>query len=174
MKYTITHRCGHEQTHQIYGSNSKGQRDRKEEWLASKDCTPCWQAEQDKARAERQKAYAAENAAAAEANKSLPALQGSPKQIAWAETIRKTALEKMREIAQKCRPEDAPTEAARQACHKLTDLIEQAENNTSAAWWIETVHEYFRFSERTVRGVSQQLSKVISNPKMAEKWGGAS
>lgn len=174
MKYTITHRCGHEQAHQIYGSNSRGQRDRKEEWLETRDCTACWQAEQEKARAERQKAYAAESAAAAEANKSLPALEGSLKQIAWAESIRKTALDKMREIAIKCPPEDAPNDASRQACHKLKALIEQAEHNTSAKWWIEIVHGYFRFTELNVRSVGRRISKIISDSEIAEKWEGAS
>lgn len=29
-----------------------------------------------------------------------------------------------------------------------------------------------QISERTVRGVSQQISKIILDPKMAEKWEG--
>lgn len=38
-RYTITHRCGHEQTHQLYGKHSD--RDRKLDWLATQDCSDC-------------------------------------------------------------------------------------------------------------------------------------
>lgn len=83
-KYQITHSCGHDQTHQIYGTNVNGERERKAGWLAGSPCTDCWKKGQDEQ-------LAAEAKAAAEANADLPGLTGSEKQIAWAETIRAKA-----------------------------------------------------------------------------------
>lgn len=44
-KETITHSCGHEQVHQLYGKHSD--RDRKAEWLSRQLCTDCWRQEKD-------------------------------------------------------------------------------------------------------------------------------
>lgn len=79
-KYEITHTCGHGETVQIYGTNTHGERERSAEWQASRLCRDCYRAQQT--------AQAAADAAA----QSLPALQGSEKQIAWALTIRAKAL----------------------------------------------------------------------------------
>lgn len=82
-KYQITHACGHVVEHQIFGSNSKGQRDNKREWLAGQVCTECYKAEQAAKHAESNAQSAAANKAA-----NLPELSGSVKQVAWAESIR--------------------------------------------------------------------------------------
>lgn len=81
--YTIDHACGHQERHQIYGTNSHGERENRAEWLATTLCEECYAAQRI---ADREAA----NAAAAASNKAaaLPSLAGSPKQIAWAETIR--------------------------------------------------------------------------------------
>lgn len=86
-QYTVTHTCGHNHTHQIYGTNSRGQRDNRREWLATQPCPKC-------AKAAREAENAAKNAEAAEANKAanLPTLTGTLKQIAWAESIRAEKL----------------------------------------------------------------------------------
>jgi hypothetical protein len=47
-KYTITHSCGHSQTHELFGKTSD--RERKIEWLKTTECADCWKAQQ---RAER-------------------------------------------------------------------------------------------------------------------------
>ena len=74
MKYEITHICGHNQDHQMYGAEAE--RKSKLAWLAEQACANCRQS------------------AAAETN-NLPALNGSDKQVAWAMTIRQAATELM-------------------------------------------------------------------------------
>jgi len=109
----ITHCCGHVVRHQIYGKVSE--RENKASWLAEKPCTECWKAEQEAKRAE-------ENARALGQAKilELPELTGTPKQVAWATTIRAKALEGLeKELA---KPNLAPQIVA----------VE-----TSAKWWIE-------------------------------------
>lgn len=82
--------CGHEEIHQIYGKTSE--RDGKAEWLSKSLCRECWAVEQARKRE-------AESRSAAAANESdgLPALVGSPKQIAWAESIRAKKIAEGRE-----------------------------------------------------------------------------
>ena len=77
MKYEITHICGHNQEHQMYGAEAE--RKSKLAWLAGQPCANC-----------RQSA-----ASAAAENSNLPALSGSDKQVAWAVTIRQAAIDLM-------------------------------------------------------------------------------
>jgi len=73
MRYELTHTCGHVAEFQLFGSRTE--RERKVEWLESQPCRQC--------------KLIADGARAAQANEadSLPALVGSPKQIAWAEQV---------------------------------------------------------------------------------------
>lgn len=77
MKYEVTHSCGHTKVHDIIGKRDK------REWrigrLESEICVDCLAEE-----------HAKENARNAQKNAEagLPELTGTPKQIAWAETIR--------------------------------------------------------------------------------------
>lgn len=80
-KYYITHSCGHEHEYSLFGRHSE--RDRKIEWLEGQDCPAC-----------RRKAEE-EAAKAATEGMELAQLIGSPKQIAWAETIRGNAIDNM-------------------------------------------------------------------------------
>ena len=130
-KYTIKHICGHTQVHQIYGTNSHGERDRKQAWLATCLCDDCYKAQQQ---AERD----AKNAESAKANTEahLPTLTGTPKQIAWAETIRAEKIKKLNEIL-------ASIEALK-AKRALSEIEEKVQafaiaykNEDSAARWID-------------------------------------
>lgn len=78
---TVEHCCGHQVDHQLYGN--RAWRARQAERLAQELCPDCKQAERDK-----------ENRKAAEANveAGYPPLEGTEKQIAWAETIRHDML----------------------------------------------------------------------------------
>jgi len=80
----ITHSCGHTAVHNLFGPGAE--RTRKADWLKTTLCSDCYQAEQAIVQQQR-------HAAAVEANTEagLPALEGTPKQIAWAETIRAKA-----------------------------------------------------------------------------------
>lgn len=83
-KYTITHSCGHDQVHDLFGKSEE--RDRKESWLGGTLCAVCYHAKKETDRA-------AANATAAEEARSigLAPLAGSEKQVAWAESIRVAA-----------------------------------------------------------------------------------
>lgn len=82
MEHGIKHSCGHEQTHMLYGIFA-ADIDRQAARLARQKCKPCYLAG---------KRMAEEVQAAADipiiAELVLASLQGSPKQIAWAEGIR--------------------------------------------------------------------------------------
>ena len=73
-KYTITYKCGHEGTVNLYGPYDE--RDRKIAWLETQDCPHC------------QKARLKAKVDSITEEKSLPELSGSEKQIAWAKEIR--------------------------------------------------------------------------------------
>lgn len=134
-KYTVDHTCGHTETHQLIGPHKE--RDRKLNWLGTTLCSSCYRAEQDR---KREKA----NAKASEANKSngLPDLEGSDKQIAWAESIRLRVCELIRKSEVHVREEIAECEYSDQICLEITDaltlLTDEIVQQTSAKWWIET------------------------------------
>jgi hypothetical protein len=130
-KYDVTYSCGHTDIIQLYGST----KDR--EWrLACEEeklCPDCWKA---KLEADRQK----KNEEAAEVNKAtgLPPLEGSEKQVPWAETIRRDILDipnRKTDIWDRpwedwCEKFKLPPEDA----GKGLDLIKK---HTSASWWID-------------------------------------
>lgn len=74
-KYSVTFSCGHEETVELYGKTVD--RERKIEWMENHGlCSECYKAkmrEQEEAR---------------KVGRNLPDLEGTPKQIAWAEKIR--------------------------------------------------------------------------------------
>jgi len=79
-KYNVTYSCGHTETIQLYGNIED--RERKIKWLSENGlCPDCYK-----------KQKAAERAVAIEFIKTecgiLPTLEGSEKQVAWAEDIR--------------------------------------------------------------------------------------
>lgn len=82
-KYTITHTCGHDHEYQLYGKHTE--RDRKIAWLEGQDCPACKRAAEEEA------------AKAATEGMELPELEGSVKQVAWANTIRAQFIEEARE-----------------------------------------------------------------------------
>ncbi|WP_070017076.1 hypothetical protein [Streptomyces nanshensis] len=84
----ITFACGHIKTVQLSGPAR--QRESRARWLAESECLTCRNAQQDRERAEASERNAAANRAA-----GLPELEGSPKQVAWAETIRAEMLDEM-------------------------------------------------------------------------------
>ena len=133
-QYQITHSCGHTKTHQIFGTNSKGQRDNKRAWLATTLCEDCYKAEQNAK-------HAAENAAAAKANKAaaLPELTGTPKQIAWAESIRAAKIAELDGIMKP----DAANGEYPEIYAQCMDIINAVKNQTSASYWIDNRTKVF-------------------------------
>lgn len=119
MQYTITHTCGHREVVQIYGTNSHGERERKADWMASKPCRECERA------AETASAKTQTEAA------GLPALTGSPKQVAWAESIRAKAMMRLSDGLSHA----SGTEQERQAAYAA--LHTAVAKHTDARWWID-------------------------------------
>jgi len=126
-KYTITMSCGHDETHQIYGPGKD--RQRKADYLASRVCSECYRTKQA---AERE---AANTSAAATAKaEKRPDLEGSERQVAWAESIRQMVWDQL-DRAEMMVIERAP--AGDPAAAKITDAIEDIRNRAAASWWIE-------------------------------------
>lgn len=116
--------CGHSHQVQLYGPNAG--RESKAAWLEGRECPECYSA---RTAAER----AAATEAAKAANADLPALIGSPKQIAWAETIRAEKVAQLRFLAERlaAAPADAPgMDVARK-------IIAERLGRTEAKWWID-------------------------------------
>ena len=84
-QYGITRSCGHRETVRVGGPT------RQRPYLLAREeerlCYACWQE-----RAEKQRAAETAAAAAVAAAQGLPALTGSPKQVAWAESLRREKL----------------------------------------------------------------------------------
>lgn len=156
-KYSVTYSCGHIATKQLYGPTKD-----REAYIAyaraSRLCPDCYRAAQEEL-------HAAENQASAAANArdGLPALHGSPKQVAWAETIRRQALDaagnQVRVLT--ARPGAAehlgitPAEAEMHvavANARAEDARRELEHQASASWWIDhqdCLHSYVSTAQRT-------------------------
>lgn len=77
-KYDVTYTCGHTETVELFGKTSE--RERKIEWMEGNClCPSCYKEKQQ----EEAKAF------------DLPALTGTPRQVAWAETLRNGVFEKL-------------------------------------------------------------------------------
>lgn len=125
---TLTYACGHTTREQLYGPMA--QRERTIERAVERLCPDCYRA---KIEADR----AAESAAAAAAAQAegLPALTGTPKQVAWAEAIRAKQAPALRELAEKLA--NAPAGANAEAVRLGQDIVAAALACTSAHDWIE-------------------------------------
>lgn len=118
-QYTVSHACGHTQTHQLYGKTVD--RQSRAEWLATQDCTECYRA--------------AKLAAATKNTAHLPALTGSEKQIAWATTIRAEKVAELDDLAAKCEALSDTVPAAQ--ADAIRNAIQTARNQADAGWWID-------------------------------------
>lgn len=122
-KYHIDHSCGHTETHQLYGKHTG--REIEEKRLATKQCTAC--AELAKV-AYRAKQAASETAASNDLQ--LPALIGSDKQIAWAQSIRLKIVTETATLLKQL----AGTELGYQAFERLKLRVD-------AKFWIDNRYE---------------------------------
>lgn len=129
-KYTVTHICGHTKIHQIYGTNSNGERDHKIEWLKGCLCDECYKAEQAAKRAEANAKNAEKNAEA-----GLPALTGTEKQVAWAETIRASQAEELNKLLKKIE-ENARANPKAAEIGKM--IIAEVLQRSAATDWIDS------------------------------------
>lgn len=133
-KYYITYKCGHKATVQINGTNVHGERERKAAWYGTIDCPKC----------------KAANTVKANKDAGMAELDGSPKQVAWAESIRGELLPELDQERQSCAEHGATAEQLAQIDTVLTWLRDQQ----SAAWWIDhrlSSHTALRAAGQAVR-----------------------
>ena len=129
MKYEIKYACGHTGTVQLFGKTAD--RERKVKWLETQICPDCEHAETEKRRAEEAKA--AEEKAE---EFGLPELEGTPKQVSWALTIRDNIIK--RELDTLKRKQRRNSEAAEKQRHFIDWLCQQ----NQASFWIDHRRHY--------------------------------
>lgn len=112
-QYNVTHKCGCIVTHKLFGKQDA--RYSRIEWLEGTDCLAC------------------QNVAAADKNSNLVALDGSEKQIAWAESIRAERMGQLVSIEEKIA--NAPEGVQKDNAIKAVELVKSI---ASASKWIET------------------------------------
>lgn len=145
--YDITHTCGHDERIELFGKTSE--RERRIEWLQERPCTECWKKEraaEAEARKNKEAAMIVEKLGndAADAVNALSnascTLEGSAKQVAWAEDIRSKciarALDRLSDLVSRLPGEATAQQSAALAarCNAVASVIA---NETSAAWWID-------------------------------------
>lgn len=168
-KYTITHKCGHDEEISLFGPMDE--RERKIEWLESKPCKACKHAEDNK-KAERNAVLMGFGfTSIAEDGSALPALEGTPKQVTWAEDIRNSFIADLWSLylAGKSREFDRSTEIvskmvgdtpiymtggemARQIIDENSDDLKV----TSAKAWIDDREEIARLGS-AIRGAAEEI-----------------
>lgn len=130
-KVTITHTCGHVVEHEVTGSLALRQ------WKIDRlFAEPCWEC--------RKAAMAADALRAAQVA-GLPPLDGTPKQVAWAVTIRQAKLDEMdtwrEEVAEagveSVKAGRATSEQVRAAMDELDRWLSSLRGETAAKFWIE-------------------------------------
>lgn len=158
--YDIEHACGHTNERQIHGPNVRGEREQRAKRLGEKACPDCLQHERDKdnrvspALAERE---------------GWPALTGSAKQIAWAQTVRAGAVD---DLTQRIKAAYAATPAL---IATATSLL--VEHSTDATWWIDH-RDYFRWLDviKDRPEWAEAVAKIRPSATLAEiqqEFGGA-
>lgn len=157
-QYTITHACGHDQTHVLYGKI-----DKRMQTLSGREqgeCTACYRADQ------------ARQAAKIATKYDLPALVGTEKQVAWAETLRGDRIREIRRHVEKAiNPaefSEMPITWQRVCDNSVAALVGMMRDRDSAAWWIDGRHDR----------VEPFLATILGEPfdaagkKSAEWWRG--
>lgn len=124
-KYDIDYACGHEETKQLYGKISA--RESYLTWAESRDCPECWRAKQN------------EEAKKVNEEKGLPALVGSEKQVAWAESIRAKAMPSLDELTEAVAKLDDSSEQVK----KAKALLQATISNPQAKFWIDNRNQSY-------------------------------
>lgn len=131
-KYTVTRACGHVETIALIGKH-KDREWRLENVEPQKLCSECWKADLERKREEEtQKAIE-------EAQESgLPALEGTEKQIAWAERIRIKMLDELDVMVTKASENrDAILKEYKITLEDIDAAVRSIQAKTSASWWID-------------------------------------
>jgi hypothetical protein len=134
-QHEITRSCGHVETVQIYGKG--GINGWRHDWVATREitrpCRACRQAETTSVRAADSAAYAE-----AAADAGLPALTGTDRQGAWAETLRGDTLNLLADFTAELRAHGRAYPDQQWGIERVIAHIGVAiAEKTAAAWWID-------------------------------------
>jgi len=120
---TVLHTCGHKEAHPFTGPKWKKAKDA--EWQKGQVCTACWSL----AQAEEQEALCGV--------RELPELDGAPRQVSWARSLRAAAVAKVKMEAwrmdQERRLKGLEPATERYLAIVLPPLLAK----TDASWWID-------------------------------------
>jgi hypothetical protein len=128
-KYSVTYTCGHSGVIQLYGKC----KDR--EWKLAREeeklCPDCYLVKLEEDRKKQ-------NAEAAQANQSagFPQLEGTEKQIAWAETIRKNIIDTIQKTIFDRISEENKNESP-EIYEKYVKSFTALKSHSAASWWID-------------------------------------
>jgi hypothetical protein len=140
-KITIEHPCGHSAPHGLSGTEQE--RQTRAAWLARQPCPTCWRAAQLNQATARRDAL------------SLPPLEGSPEEIAWAEVIRAKVIEHNRDYHRQLLAEDSfrdDPELDTLVKQTASEALRELESEPRAAWWLE--HRFDKLSHVKYRIVA--------------------
>ena len=116
-KYDVVFSCGHEERIELFGKGTE--RERKIAWFEKYGlCSTCYKAEQQAVAAKRAEKW------------GLPALTGSPKQIAWAERIRSEFFLQIEEMEK-----ESGHSAAKNK--RFGEFFDWVKGQTEASFWID-------------------------------------
>lgn len=119
MKINITHSCGHSETVNLHGSNVHGRLSSRRAWLERRPCKSCAQ----------QRANTRTDAGP---------LDGTQRQIQWADEIRKVMIKKLERFYQLDKMSDELTASEKEDSRRTIDLaIYNLLSYTKAEWFIK-------------------------------------
>lgn len=159
--YEVEYFCGHEDRIQIYGKLSN------REWIKKAEerklCPDCWKAEK-----EREIEKENEEAARVAKEIGLPELLGTPKQIAWATTLRQKMIDRFK-IASK--------EMGKQPDHLFKDLIKISDpdnismvpEGTTSIEAIEVIHDFIIKNRESASYYIERREKPVYE-YLIEEW----
>jgi hypothetical protein len=150
-KYDVTYQCGHMGVIRLEGSRSS--RERELQWhQENKLCPECWKAMQREKEQELVDSMG---------SLDLPALEGSEKQVDWANRIRAGILSDLQEPRTIVDYERIRREVA----------LEVAKGITSARWWIDNRNDIlFPINLRQLDGAKNELSNIITEVAAAHPF----
>lgn len=166
--YDISHTCGHDERIELFGPTRD--RESRIEWLQGRPCTECRRKEREaeaEARRDREAAMIVEKLGddAAEALNAISdascTLEGSAKQVAWAEDIRAKCITEIIDrlhnlvarIPGKVTAQLSADFAVR--CRAFASVIA---DETSAAWWIDNRDDTLKAVTREAREAIKSLA----------------
>ena len=159
--YDINYACRHSGREQIYGKYSY------REWLIAKKseeiCPECWEEVLEKKHKEE-----AEKARKLAQEYGLPSLEGTEKQVHWAETIRRQKIDEIQTAIDGIEEID---DNHKKAKLELTELFQRVMAKSSAAWWIDNRSggaKYFLQKAEREKKAEEEAALVVEHLNQIE------